>query len=145
MLVAAAIAFWKGWQIHHGETAVLAYGLGAIALALGSVAPDAEGTQAAALIDVETLGFGRLTWGASTGRLAPDRQTGEQGYNSANLILWTPIVFLLILVVVAIIALPIVAIVTANSRASPVARRDDRSDEPHPLSGNAARESRRSG
>jgi hypothetical protein len=35
MLIAAAIAFWKGWQIHHGETAVLAYGLGAIALALG--------------------------------------------------------------------------------------------------------------
>jgi hypothetical protein len=35
MLVAAAIAFWKGWQIHHGESAVLAYGLGAIALALG--------------------------------------------------------------------------------------------------------------
>jgi hypothetical protein len=35
MLVAAAIAFWKGWQIHHGETAVLAYGLGAIALTLG--------------------------------------------------------------------------------------------------------------
>ncbi len=35
MIVAAAIAFWKGWQIHHGETAVLAYGLGAIALALG--------------------------------------------------------------------------------------------------------------
>ena len=35
MLVAAAIAFWKGWQIHHGESAVLAYGLGAMALALG--------------------------------------------------------------------------------------------------------------
>jgi hypothetical protein len=35
MIVAAAIAFWKGWQIHRGETAVLAYGLGAMALALG--------------------------------------------------------------------------------------------------------------
>jgi hypothetical protein len=35
MLIAAAIAFWKGWQIHHGEMAVLAYGLGAIALVLG--------------------------------------------------------------------------------------------------------------
>jgi hypothetical protein len=35
MLIAAAIAFWKGWQIHHGEMAVLAYGLGAVALALG--------------------------------------------------------------------------------------------------------------
>jgi sulfite exporter TauE/SafE len=35
MLVAAALAIWKGWQIHHGETAVLAYGLGALALALG--------------------------------------------------------------------------------------------------------------
>jgi hypothetical protein len=35
MLLAAAVAIWKGWQIHRGETAVLAYGLGAIALALG--------------------------------------------------------------------------------------------------------------
>ena len=35
MIVAAAIAFWKGWQIHHGESALLAYGLGALALALG--------------------------------------------------------------------------------------------------------------
>ena len=34
MLVAAALAVWKGWQIHRGETAVLAYGLGALALAL---------------------------------------------------------------------------------------------------------------
>jgi len=35
MVLAAAIAIWKGWQIHRGETAVLAYGLGALALALG--------------------------------------------------------------------------------------------------------------
>jgi len=35
MLVAAALAIWKGWQIHHGETAVLAYGLGSLALAMG--------------------------------------------------------------------------------------------------------------
>jgi hypothetical protein len=35
MLIAAALAFWKGWQIHRGETAVLAYGLGALALAMG--------------------------------------------------------------------------------------------------------------
>jgi hypothetical protein len=35
MILAAAIAFWKGWQIHRGETAVLAYGLGAMALAMG--------------------------------------------------------------------------------------------------------------
>jgi hypothetical protein len=35
MLLAAAVAIWKGWQIHRGETAMLAYGLGAIALALG--------------------------------------------------------------------------------------------------------------
>ncbi len=35
MILAAAIAFWKGWQIHRGETAVLAYGLGAMALLLG--------------------------------------------------------------------------------------------------------------
>jgi hypothetical protein len=35
MVLAAAVAIWKGWQIHRGETAVLAYGLGALALALG--------------------------------------------------------------------------------------------------------------
>jgi len=35
MLVASALAIWKGWQIHHGETAVLAYGLGSLALAMG--------------------------------------------------------------------------------------------------------------
>ncbi len=34
MIMAAAVALWKGWHIHRGETAVLAYGLGAIALAL---------------------------------------------------------------------------------------------------------------
>lgn len=34
MLIAAVIALWKGWQIHRGETAVLAYGLGALALAM---------------------------------------------------------------------------------------------------------------
>jgi hypothetical protein len=36
MLLAAAVAIWKGWQIHRGENAVLAYGLGALALALGA-------------------------------------------------------------------------------------------------------------
>ena len=35
MLLAAAAAIWKGWQIHRGEMAVMAYGLGALALALG--------------------------------------------------------------------------------------------------------------
>jgi Flp pilus assembly protein TadB len=35
MLVAAALALWKGFQIHHGETALFAYGLGVLALALG--------------------------------------------------------------------------------------------------------------
>ena len=35
MLLAAAVAVWKGWQIHRGEMAVLAYGLGALALAVG--------------------------------------------------------------------------------------------------------------
>jgi hypothetical protein len=35
LLLAAAAAIWKGWQIHRGETAILAYGLGAMALALG--------------------------------------------------------------------------------------------------------------
>lgn len=34
MLLAAAVAVWKGWQIHRGEHAWLAYGLGAAALAL---------------------------------------------------------------------------------------------------------------
>ncbi len=35
MLLAAGVAFWKGWEIHRGETAVLAYGLGALALVMG--------------------------------------------------------------------------------------------------------------
>jgi hypothetical protein len=35
MLLAAAVALWKGWQIHRGETAMLAYGLGALALVMG--------------------------------------------------------------------------------------------------------------
>jgi hypothetical protein len=35
MLIAAVLAIGKGWQIHRGETAVLAYGLGAMALAVG--------------------------------------------------------------------------------------------------------------
>ncbi len=34
MLLAAVVATWKGWQIHRGENAVLAYGLGAIAFVL---------------------------------------------------------------------------------------------------------------
>ena len=32
---AAALAIAKGWQIHRGEMAVLAYGLGVMALAVG--------------------------------------------------------------------------------------------------------------
>jgi hypothetical protein len=35
MLIAGALAIWKGWQIHRGEMAVLAYGLGALALTVG--------------------------------------------------------------------------------------------------------------
>jgi hypothetical protein len=35
MLLAAAAAIWKGWEIRRGEPAMLAYGLGALALALG--------------------------------------------------------------------------------------------------------------
>lgn len=35
MVLAGAGAIWKGWQIHRGELAVLAYGLGILALALG--------------------------------------------------------------------------------------------------------------
>jgi hypothetical protein len=34
MLVAAGLALYKGWQIHTGQHAVLAYGLGALALGL---------------------------------------------------------------------------------------------------------------
>jgi len=34
MLVAAAIAIYRGWKIHTGHTALLAYGLGALALGL---------------------------------------------------------------------------------------------------------------
>jgi len=34
MLLAAGVAFWKGWQIHHGSHAWMAYGLGAAALGL---------------------------------------------------------------------------------------------------------------
>jgi hypothetical protein len=34
MIVAAGIAFWRGWQIHHGRFAWMAFGLGAVALAL---------------------------------------------------------------------------------------------------------------
>jgi hypothetical protein len=34
MLLAAGVAFWKGWQIHHGSQAWIAYGLGAAAIGL---------------------------------------------------------------------------------------------------------------
>jgi len=51
MLLAAALAFWKGWQLHRGETAVLAYGLGALALIVGIwhlTRPDPRPVRAAA-------------------------------------------------------------------------------------------------
>ena len=35
MLLAAAFAAWKGWKIHIGSHAWMAYGLGVMALALG--------------------------------------------------------------------------------------------------------------
>jgi hypothetical protein len=35
MLLAAAVALWEGWQIRHGEQAMIAYGLGVLALAIG--------------------------------------------------------------------------------------------------------------
>jgi membrane protein YdbS with pleckstrin-like domain len=35
MLLASAVAAWKGWQIHHGERAMMAYALAALALAVG--------------------------------------------------------------------------------------------------------------
>ena len=34
MLVASGIAFWRGWKIHHGHVALLAYALGTLALGL---------------------------------------------------------------------------------------------------------------
>ncbi len=34
MLLAAGVAFWKGWELHRGRSAMVAYGLGALALAL---------------------------------------------------------------------------------------------------------------
>ncbi|MGC1424045.1 MAG: hypothetical protein WA815_16955 [Terracidiphilus sp.] len=34
MIVAAGFAFWRGWQIHHGHNAWMAYGLGVLALGL---------------------------------------------------------------------------------------------------------------
>jgi len=36
MIVAAGFAFWRGWQIHHGHYAWLAYGLGVLALGLAA-------------------------------------------------------------------------------------------------------------
>ncbi|MGA2048898.1 MAG: hypothetical protein ABSG96_14465 [Terracidiphilus sp.] len=34
MLVAAGIAFWRGWKIHSGSYAWMAYGLGVLAVGL---------------------------------------------------------------------------------------------------------------
>jgi hypothetical protein len=36
MVAAAGIAFWRGWQIHAGRYAWMAYGLGAVALMLAA-------------------------------------------------------------------------------------------------------------
>lgn len=36
MIVASAIAFWRGWQIRHGHYAWMAFGLGVLALALSA-------------------------------------------------------------------------------------------------------------
>lgn len=49
MLLASAVALWKGWQIHRGETAMLAYGLGALALVMGiwHLTRKTEGSRAA--------------------------------------------------------------------------------------------------
>jgi uncharacterized membrane protein len=35
MLLAAAVAVWKGWQLHRGELAIIAYGLGLLAFVIG--------------------------------------------------------------------------------------------------------------
>lgn len=34
MLMAATVAFWRGWKIHTGNTALLGYGLGVLAVGL---------------------------------------------------------------------------------------------------------------
>lgn len=34
MLLAAVLAFWKGWQLHRGQMAMMAYLLGVLALAV---------------------------------------------------------------------------------------------------------------
>ena len=34
MLLAASVASWRGWKIHTGHIALLAYGLGVLALGL---------------------------------------------------------------------------------------------------------------
>lgn len=34
MLVAAGVAFWRGWKLHTGHEALVAYGLGALAVGL---------------------------------------------------------------------------------------------------------------
>ena len=34
MIIVAAIAFWRGWQIHTGRYAWMAYGLGTLAIGL---------------------------------------------------------------------------------------------------------------
>ena len=34
MLLAAGVALWKGWRIHSGHSAMLAYGLAVLALAM---------------------------------------------------------------------------------------------------------------
>jgi hypothetical protein len=36
MLLAAGVAFWRGWKIHTGNTALLAYALGTLALGLAA-------------------------------------------------------------------------------------------------------------
>jgi len=35
MLLAAAVATWKGWQLHRGELAIIAYSLGLLAFVIG--------------------------------------------------------------------------------------------------------------
>ena len=36
MLLAAAVAFWKGWQLHRGRMGVVAFLLGGLALAMAA-------------------------------------------------------------------------------------------------------------
>ena len=76
MLLAAAVAIWKGWQIHRGELAIMAYGLGVLALAMGIWHLTRKDPAPSALTGQFLIHFRRVT---------------NWDYNSGNLRLWNPL------------------------------------------------------